>query len=390
MKLRELITLGCVCAVLLGMTAKALQIGTEEARKAQCVQNMAKQAAGVIAYNDAVGYLPPLATVNNHPGWNLQILPYIEHQAVHNVLLKNRLYDKDYQGILLRGVIPVNPYDIGDTNIAGSRSTFSGAHRDWYRFTTATSGTIIDAFTQNDGDGIVWEDVNNALAGVSEYRCPTRQPSQRIKKITADKVYSNSLTTARFNNNLYEQSCMRGAVGDYAAGIWYKGASVQETFFSVYASGEDGEFIKTKSYNAGNSSFRWMFGEKYIPQFAIEGDTPIANMWNGGVHRTYIEPNNRIPALNSSFRAVGESNTPIAVTGDEVESEVDFLTGNGIIRFPETFETGDYLWGSTHPSIFNMARGDGSVQTVNAAISPLIFNNGWRVIGAVDGNVTPL
>ena len=342
--------------------------------------------------------LPPLATVNNHPGWNLHILPYIERTDVYDVLVKNRLFDKDYQGVLARSNTPINPYDIGDTNAAGAISTFSGPYRDWYRFTCATSGTTTDAFTKNDGDGITWADIHTALSGVTEYRCPTRQPEPRIKKITADKLYVNSLHEMRFNNNLYEQSCMRGSTGDYAAGFRIAPTRAalaqasfiraQSVFFSVYTYEEDGEFSDPARYGQIiDRANIWMFGEKFIPQFAVEGDTPIANMWNGGVHRTYTDTDYRIFALNSSIRVVGESKTPIAVIGDEVTAETDDLHGNGIIRFPSHFESGDYLWGSAHPGFVNMAVGDGSVQSVNTDIAPEIFNKKWM---AAQGTVTPL
>jgi hypothetical protein len=384
-----------MCAVMFGIGIPALLSAATEAQNLQCIQNMRTQAQGVIAYDSAKGYLPPLATVNNHPGWNLQILPFIGQQGVYDILATNRLFDKDYTGVLTAGT-PVNPYDIGDTNSAGSMSTFSGALRDWYRFTCATSGNIQDAFTKNDGDGISWQAVHTALAGVSEYRCPSRQPEAVIKKVTADRVYLNALNELKFNSDLYEQSCMRGATGDYAAGLWFTAVIdtvnqvrqpnplqndtvVNQAFFDIYAAGDEGAFRNTVGYaQLTESSNVWMFGEKYIPQFAITQDTPIANMWNGGLHRTRIALGGNAPALNASFRSAGVSETPIAVTGEEITSEIDFITGNGTIRYPANFGTGDYLWGSAHPGIVNMALGDGNVQSVDRDINSVIFNKKWR------------
>ena len=77
---------------------------------------------------------------------------------------------------------------------------------------------------------------------------------------------------------------------------------------------------------------------------------------------------------------VNKSNTPIAVNGDEVKAETDFLFGNGIIRYPSTFENGHYLWGSSHPGTLNMAIADGSVQSTSVTIDPAVFNNKWRLI----------
>ena len=386
----DLIALCCTVLVLSGLTVKAIQVGTEDARKAQCVQHMAKLAEGVMKYDQAMGYLPPLATINNHPGWNVQILPYIGYENVHAVLVKNRLYDKDYRGVLTKGAVPVNPYDIGDTNIAGSMSTFAGSFREWYRFTCATSGGLADAFTQNDGDGITWSDVHTALSTVTEYRCTTRQPEVTIKKVTGDQIYVNTLNPTRLNSDLYEQSCMRGVTGDYAAGFFRiprettgdAQSSPAFTFFSIYSTGTDGEFVSTTSYsNIEGRANRWMFGEKYIPQFAVKTDTPIANMWNGGVHRTYTASVD-VFVLNASIRAVGAVKTPIAVKGDEVTAETDFLSGNGTIRFPSNFNTGEYLWGSSHPGTFNMVSGDGSVQSTNTNISAEVFNPKWQANNA--------
>ena len=396
----DLITLCFVTGVLLALTVKAVQSATEDARLTQCVKNMSTLAKGVSNYEQVNGYLPPLATANNHPGWNLRILPYMEYANVHAVLEKNRLYDKDYRGILAKGNVPVNPYDIADTNSIGAQSTFSGATRDWYRFTCSTSGTVTDAYTKNDGDGITWSDVNTALSTVAEYRCPARQPAVCIKKTTADKWYVNELNPLRFNSDQYEQSCMRGSTGDYAAGFWHeqnrlttdlaRGATDGNkvpalTFFPIYSFDADGEFGGTVKYaDIRNVANTWMFGEKFVPAFAVTGDTPIANMWNGGVHRTHTASAGRILAFNASIRAVGDAETPIAVQGNEITAETDALSGNGSIRFPINFDTGNHLWGSTHPGVVNMASGDGSVQSVNTNMKPELFNNKWEAKSGVE------
>jgi hypothetical protein len=69
---------------------------------------------------------------------------------------------------------------------------------------------------------------------------------------------------------------------------------------------------------------------------------------------------------------------PISITNNEVENEFSFLIGNGVIRYPSNFQTGEYLWGSNHPTTLNVGILDGSVKAVNKTIEADIFNHSWR------------
>jgi prepilin-type processing-associated H-X9-DG protein len=373
MKLKELITIILVIFVMFGMGIKAIQIANETADITACQENMRLIVEGVQLYENARGYLPPSRTQNNHPAWNLLILPYLGYMPVHNVLVQSHLYDTDYQGVLENnGSVPVNPYDIGDKNSIGAVSTFSGNPKAWYRFTCQTSGNPIDAVTKNDGDGIVWENIHKALAEVTEFRNPNRQPSATIKKVTADTIYTNSFTNLKFDSDLYEQSCMRGAVSDYATAF-----SKRSLVLNTYKIDKNGEFIDvTKSENM-NKSTTYVIGEKFIPPFALINDTPIANMWNGGLHRTHATIN----AFNSSMRYINldiqeDEKSPIA-TANTILGDSTNLTGDGKIRYPRNFQSGEFLWGSNHPETLNIGFLDGSVKPVSKNIDPDMFNNSW-------------
>jgi hypothetical protein len=329
---------------------------------------------GITNYEEVYEYLPPARTQNNHPGWNLHILPYISHPYVYNVLVQNHLFDKDYQGVLTdTNTIPIDPYDIGDKNSSGSTSTFFGNPKTWYRFTCQTSGNPIDAVTPNDGNGINWTNIHTALATVSEFRNPSRQPSAVTKKITADAIYTNSFQNLKFDSDLFEQSCMRGVVSDYATAF-----SKRSLALNTYKIDKTGNFIDVTKSESMDKSTTFLIAEKHIPDFALIGDTPISNMWNGGLHRTH----STINALNSSLRYVNldtqeEEKHPIAVTGGEVISEKSFLTGNEKIRYPNNFSTGEYLWGSNHPNTFNVGTLDNSVKPISKNIDANVFNNMW-------------
>jgi hypothetical protein len=373
MKLNELITLTLLFFVMFAISIKAIQSANEAADNTGCIDNMRKLTEGVTSYEQSNGYLPPSRTQNNHPGWNLRILPYIEYSDVHNILVQNHLYDKDYQGTLTdTNATPVDPYDIGDKNSVGAVSTFSGNSKIWYRFTCQTSGNPIDAVTKNDGDGINWTNIHTALATVSEFRNPSRQPSVITKKITADAIYSNSFQNLKFDSDLYEQSCMRGIVSDYATAF-----SKRSLVLNTYKIDKNGEFTDVTKSELMDKSTTFIIGEKYIPDFALVSDTPISNMWNGGLHRTHATVN----ALNSSMRYVNldtqeEEKFPIAVA-NTIQSELTLLEGDGKIRYPSFFQTGDFLWGSNHAETFNTATLDGSVKSVSKKIDAGVFNRGW-------------
>jgi hypothetical protein len=391
MKLTDLIIVIVIGFLLFSLGVKAIQSANEEADRLLCIVNMKKLAAGIREYEDKTGYLPPAKTANNHPAWNLRILPYMGYTAVHELLTRYHLYDRDYQGVLGDTTsVPVNPYDIGDRNSIGAISTFSGNPKTWYRFTCQTSGTVSDAFTQNDGDGIVWSEINRALSQIPEYRNPSRQPVAVVKKVTGDLIYTNSFTNLKFNNDQYEQSCMRGAVSDFATAF-----AKFPTALMSYAIDKDGAFTDVTRSIVMDTSNIYVLAEKHVPAFALIGDTPIANMWNGGLHRTHAAIN----AFNGSLRYVNldpiptalsagttdkngvlivTEKHPIAVTNNEVENELSFLIGNSVIRYPSNFQTGEYLWGSTHPSTLNVGTLDGGVKPVNKDINADIFNNSWR------------
>jgi hypothetical protein len=182
---------------------------------------------------------------------------------------------------------------------------------------------------------------------------------------------------------------MRGAVSDYAVAF-----SKRDLVLNTYNIDKNGDFLSTKTSININQSTVFVIGEKHIPSFALNGDTPISNMWNGGLHRTHATINafcsslryinlDEVPA-NAVEGAVDKNGVPIvitkhpiAVTNAEVESELSFLTGNGNIRYPSTFSTGEYLWGSDSPETLNIGVLDGSVKAVSKEMDADLFNRSW-------------
>jgi hypothetical protein len=430
-RLIDLIVVTIVFTVLSAIGVKAIQKADDAAGKMTCEANMFKIGKAIQSYENEKMHLPPLGTWNGHPGWNLLILPYMERPAVYAKLAGYHLFDTPYTAVMpdatapAANPTPADPYDLGSTStaIGGTKSIFNAPQKKWSRFSCYTSGNPIDAVTQNDGDGIIWSEVHTALATVSEYRDPVRQPAPLIKQATADKFYKNSLTgDLKFTSNTFEQSCMRGAVSDYVTAFMSENPQGQATYniFDVKkdkdgkALTSDGNaqqmysplvFTQWDKYgrwtNLKHSSVHWVKGatntlivsEKYIPQFALTGDTPIANMYNGGLHRVAFW-NFNSGGINSICRWVAPNvPNPIAQSANipELSKETDLLTGFDNIRIPATLGDGRYNFGSHHVGVLPGLFGDGSVKDINVTIDPVLFNNMWscKVSESADETQTP-
>jgi hypothetical protein len=428
----DLVVVTVVLTVMMAIGVKAIQVADDAAGKMTCEANLAKIGKAIQTYENEKMHLPPLGTWHGHPGWNLLILPYMERPAVYAKLAGYHLFDAPYTAVMpdanatAAAPTPADPYDLGSTStaIGGTKSIFNAPQEKWYRFSCYTSGNPVDAVTQNDGDGIIWSEIHAALATVSEYRDPVRQSQPLIKTATADKFYKNSLTgDLKFTSNIYSESCMRGAVSDYATAFMSENQRGTPTY-NIFDGPKDKDgkgitddgnskqmysplvFTQWDKYgrwtNVVHSSVHWKRGasetlvvsEKFIPQFALKSDTPIANMYNGGLHRVAFWHLNSSGALTSTCRWVASTvPTPIAKSANipEIANETDMLTGVGGIRVPATLGDGRYNWGSHHAGTIPGLMGDGSVKHINVEIDPIMFNNLWscKIQENADQTVTP-
>jgi len=86
----ELLVVIAIIAILIGLLLPAVQMVREAASKTQCVNNMKQIGLAIYSFEGVYQQLPSQATrPPNHSGWMVEILPYIEQDAVYQVFQKN-------------------------------------------------------------------------------------------------------------------------------------------------------------------------------------------------------------------------------------------------------------------------------------------------------------
>jgi prepilin-type N-terminal cleavage/methylation domain-containing protein len=95
----ELLVVIAIIAILVGLLLPAVQKVREAASRTQCINNMKQIGLAIFNFESTYGELPSQATrPPNHSGWMVEILPYIEQDAVNQVFQQNN-WDPTASGI---------------------------------------------------------------------------------------------------------------------------------------------------------------------------------------------------------------------------------------------------------------------------------------------------
>lgn len=309
MRLREVIVLTIVFAALFGIMVKAIQVEKESADVLLCRAKAAKLAHGVVQYEGAKGCLPPMMVIGGHaklPGWNLRILPYIEHEAVHDTLMQNFLYSP-----ALNSLINYNA-------------------------------------------------VNEAVASVPEYRCASRQPEPVIKTTNSQLSGVTTDYATPFIKTNYKARWVTTQSSNWSL----------ESPFMIYELDQ-----KNNTWRVVRRSTDWRDGtsntllisEKYIPDWAVTGDTEYANTFNGGLYRSsfvaLVPVNTRwkgfqyhdIGIPQASAQCYLSAAHPIVKDDQQPFAEKQVTVKTPRIWFScyadEQNWYGNYAWGSAHRSL---------------------------------------
>jgi hypothetical protein len=149
---------------------------------------------------------------------------------------------------------------------------------------------------------------------------------------------------------------------------------------------------KTNSYWNTRNSEQWKDGktntlivsEKYIPDWAYEGNDYESNIWNGGLQSLRGIP-------QAAAQCIDTATTPIVQDSENpiTQDYIGVHTRYSYAKKPEDKPVeneawrGNYAWGSQHVGVIVAAMGDGSVRSLNKNMNAGTFYN------LVSSNVLP-
>lgn len=325
----ELLVVIAIIGILIGLLLPAVQAAREAARRMQCVNHMKQLGLAVHNFESSTGMLPPLDINMGHASILPLLWPYMEQQAIYDVL----------------------------KNWRGAEDASSGFGQDLCRFGSGAG----DTFWRNTE--YMTDELRRNFSSVPFVKCPSRRAGVAGAPLTDRDLTHNGVT----QNGL--QSCASyGPLADYAPVIYTEYEAPACNNFQWVGAG-DNYALHAQNYSpfrravvsiAGDertwqprdaisrwidgTSNQFMFGEKHIP-IGMLGNDSVA--WRHD--QNYLaatDSNGRDWALG---RAVSES-CPLAS--------------------PRDYANAQRFFGSWHAGVVNFVMGDGSVRSISTTAAP--------------------
>jgi prepilin-type N-terminal cleavage/methylation domain-containing protein/prepilin-type processing-associated H-X9-DG protein len=355
----ELLVVITIIAILIALLLPAVQAAREAARQTQCKNNLKQLALGCLQHEQAVGFFPSggwnrfwigdpdRGFDRRQPGgWNYNILPYIEHQAIHDLGMGKDAATKSAQAVTMAQTPlsmfycpsrrPALVYPNGATTGLGTTPAVA------YNCNGGAALSLVAKtdYAANGGSRVVGQD--NIIAP-APFNNTTLQAVDADQAEWADTIqYYAKIQTTTGGNVLYYSLW---------SGVMYAVSRVKMADIS------DG------------SSNTYLLGEKYLSP---------DNYFTGAV------------AADISYQFTGCSDTSIRWTSSYYDNPDarDASDGSPRPHFPSPplqdapGYASNYIFGSAHSGGFNMAFCDGSVQLMNYAIDHRVhFDLGNRQDG---------
>ena len=105
----ELLVVIAIIGILIGLLLPAVNAAREAARRAQCMNHLKQIGLAVNTYHDAIGKYPQGRNTRDPMGvsWAFRLLPYIEHQSIHDAYDPNYRVDADENALAMRTPVEV-------------------------------------------------------------------------------------------------------------------------------------------------------------------------------------------------------------------------------------------------------------------------------------------
>jgi prepilin-type N-terminal cleavage/methylation domain-containing protein len=322
----ELLVVIAIIGILIGLLLPAVQAAREAARRMQCTNHMKQIGLAVHNFESATGKLPPMDIHFGHAGILVLLWPYMEQQALYEVIEGWR----------------------------GGNDPSSGFGQDLCRSSSGAG----DTFWLNTE--YMTDALRRELSSVPFVKCPSRRAG----------IAGAPLTNTALDTNTTIQGCQSivsyGPFADYAQVLYTTYQAPDCTNFQWVGSGDNGG---TYAMNPGNKS---PFRRAIVTTAGDERSwTPRDPMsyWVDGTSNQFIFGEKHIPIdiMGTETVAFRHDQNYLAWTGGNGR---DWACGRTVceqypLAMPRDVNTPQRYFGSWHAGVCNFLLGDGSVRSVS-------------------------
>ncbi len=354
----ELLVVIAIIGTLVALLLPAVQAAREAARRMQCSNHLKQIGLGVHNFNDSQNALPPVAIFARRPTIFMLLFPYIEQQGLYDYLHEQKLFvmnPNNWDGYTNHDVIRLSEHAWWNSGSATERETrHSVATPPVYRCPSSLGGFAHKQSTDLNGP---LSDYAAIIAKMNDAKTQTEYGSWHGYARSSNAFNTNG--SPKNENPARYESPFRVAIL-----TWATGGSATDPGLSEGTTNARNVATWTPrdsmAWWADGTSNQVCFGEKHIPAWALNLDSSgdagnRASKWNGGYQYTSSGGSNynvgRAVADNRANNIAMGPNDPLSFKAAETTPE----------QGPDNVEAMG-SWGSSHPGVFNVLIGDGSVR----------------------------
>jgi hypothetical protein len=398
----------------------AVNSAREAARRLSCSNNLKQMGLAVHMFSDTNDGLPPVCIFAGRPTIHMLLWPYVEKQALYDMIESMKLLK---MGSDAEDVVICNDYwwrQLNDNDKKAFASvtiyrcpSSNGSYSQKERKKNSTDGKDRGRGCRGPTTDYVTLIAKQAIIGNNERQYANGEPN----KIRAWNLYNAQHVNGTYGDPKYFCGPFRVARLDYdkrpvADPKWQDFMEqTRDCAKSIKGWGPRDQM----SYWEDGASNQLIFGEKHIPQWALQGNSGRdAESWNGGYQVTEYPYFHTWMATNIARHVVDvphlfakSPNDPITqqpnsgrILHDTLcledspnqgryETEAQFESRKNERR-TDTYNELNLALGSSHPSVVMFARGDGSVYGISKSVKPSVVFALTKVNEGTDWNSVDL
>jgi len=355
----ELLVVIAIIGILIGLLLPAVQAARESARRMWCSNNLKQIGLAVHNFHDSQQALPPLVIRAYRPALHWFLYPYIEQQPLHDMLASRNHFAVFQPGLS----IPM------------------------------TNSSMISSFTSEE----------LRAGSISVYLCPARTRVGDYKPGSYGGFPSDYITVVANNSGDTDDDCRGRSIYDTYEREYYlpraggapPGTEISHrtgpfrmtipTFLPGIDLERSGASVQITEYRFRDNiswirdglSNQLFFTEKFVPTWALTGETTNAERWYGG---TWISSGTA--SLSNVARPVSTNGRIFGRGPNDPNCADTNRTPTGAAA-----TAGFEAFGSMHPGIVNALLGDGSVRSFPITMASRIM---WCLGSVADGETVSL